>query len=203
MKSRALKIAEDILQMEREFFQLSKRHTGIIHAHSELWCAENFGLDLPQSGVSSGADGIASSDLFFPLQKGDRIQIKGRGDLTMHVTFKPYAVDWLMIVTYDITVSPVRICAYLYKVSDLTACAQIFKEQAGKPVIPLKFTPKGDLRLEWNVMKSKRFGKVVRSKDTWDARHQRFSILWAKGYQYIDGKFKLNSDKTSILNNFS
>ena len=190
MKAQALKIADEILQREPEFFRLSKRHIGIYFAHSELWCAVKFNLDLPSSGVSSGEDATATSDAIFPFRKNDTIQIKARDHRTMHITFKPKGIHWLLVVTYNIEVNPVRVLAYLFSVSEFIELAKKFKEEAGTSVIPLKVCDNGDLRLEWSTLRSEKIGVVKRSTDTWEARRERCSRVLSSGYEYMDGKFK-------------
>jgi len=79
----ALKLAEEILNQEPEFYRLTKRHIGIVTAHSEVWSALNLNLVLPGSGVAEGADAFATAASCKPFQPGDRIQIKARGSETM------------------------------------------------------------------------------------------------------------------------
>lgn len=195
---KALKLANSILDIEPEFYRLSRRYIGIIHAHSELFCANCFGLNLQDTGISPGADAIANVHAIYPLKKCDKVQIKARSHDTMHITFNTDNIDWLALVTYEIKISPVKVRAYLFPVKKLIELSKTFGEEK---VIPLRFTsnnPKNPdkkikefLRLEWGCMMvmNRKQGNVKGKPEIWEERYERFDKILQEGYEFKEGKF--------------
>lgn len=186
----ALDWAEKLLNQEPDFHKLTNRYIGIISAHSELWCAQQFKLDLPGTVVAEGADAIATVDSCEPFQAGDRIQIKARDSETMHVSCRITNIDWLVVLAYELSESPVRVYRYCFSVPQLIAMADRFEKLAGSPVIPLRRKGEQHIRLEWSALKVTKLGKVRRATDTWEQRAERAREILAEGYAFEDGIFK-------------
>ncbi len=149
---KALNIADQILAFEPNFFQVSGRHQGIFHPHSEIWCAHTFSLQLAKSGVSSGAVVFATTKSPLPLRDNESIQIEARAPETMHITFNVEGIKWLMIVTYDCKGLKTSSC-FLIDVGGLIKIANAFESEYGPASIPLRWrSDKEKLRLEWNVL---------------------------------------------------
>ena len=188
-KPEALLLAEEILQKEPVFYGLTQRYIGIIASHAELWCATKFNLVLPESGVSEGADAVATMASAKPFGSGDSIQIKARGSETMHVKFRTTGIDWLLIMAYELELSPVKYCCYCFSVKRLTNSAERFEGRYGKSVIPLRRDGE-HLRLEWSALKVSKVGRVLRSTDTWEQRAERAREILSEGYSLDGGVFR-------------
>lgn len=107
----------------------------------------------------------------------------------MHVSFRATKIDWLIVVAYELTQSPVVHCCYCFSVQRLLELAARFESRYGSPVIPLRH--KADqLRLEWSALKTARSGRVRGSTDTWEQRTERAREILGDGYAYEHGKFK-------------
>lgn len=179
--SAALQIAQSILEKEPQLFKLGGRHSGIIHAHSELWCAVHLGLDLPFTGVSAGADAWAKGDSVIPLKANDTVQIKARGShKTWHITFKTKHknrdLDWLVVMTYDLERGDITPKCFLMAVPELIDLLRQFaNEQNGTFPLSWKEGSEDTFRVEWDGLFAShaKTGKVRDSPEKWEDRSKR------------------------------
>lgn len=179
----AFSIAQSILEKEKQLHELGGRHSGIIHAHSELWCAIYLDLDLPKTGVSKGPDAWVRSDLKVPLRINGSLQIKARGSTeTMHITFKTKHkerhLNWLIVMIYNLSgLEPTWKC-YLMSVGDLIELVELFTEEQ-KGTFPLRWegADKDTLRLDWSALFAShaKVGRVRNCKvdEKWEDRAGR------------------------------
>lgn len=190
----AVTVADRLLNEDPAFFQITGRHTGIIGVHAEVWCAWKFQLGLAQTGVRAGADAVATENSPAPFQKGDRVQIKGRGShQTMHITFKTQNIDWLMVVTYDLSGAPVSHRIYLVRTVELFALGTQFADELGRPALPVRVS-NGSIRIDWSVLFSTQVGRVRYAEaDTWEARGLRSLSVRRCMYQWTNDTFCLLS----------
>jgi hypothetical protein len=189
--SQAVKCADRILNLNPTLHRLSGRHIGIVGVHAELWSGLAFRLDLRDTGVASGHDAVTTQNSPDPFAPGQSVQIKGRARDTIHVTFRPAGVDWLIVVAYKPLENPVVHSAFVIRTEDLVRLARDFESEFGEQAHPVRFWKKdGLIRLEWwELFETERTGAVGGSNDTWEARRKRSVRVLKKMYLWKRGVF--------------
>ncbi len=189
-----------MLRLESDFYACTGRHSGIVHAHSELICGWLLKLRLAKTGVASGADGETTDFSPKPFGPNQTVQIKGRGEHnTMHITFDPRAANWLIVVTYDFTEGRnVKPRIFAARSATLNRFARRFASERGKPAHPVRKTKGGKLRVEWWSLFYKGKGRVRKSWDTWEARRRRSKKVLANVYIWQNKKLVPCGDRFLI-----
>jgi hypothetical protein len=196
----AVMLADRLLHEAPDFYRMTGRHTGIIAAHAEIWCGHHLQIKLAKTGVSSGSDGETTLASPPPFNAGETVQIKGRGShKTMHITYKTSGIDWLIIVTYNLSSAPVKHQVFIIRTRDLVSLASQFASEFGKPALPVRLSKnEASIRVEWSSIFDIKSGPV-KSKhlDTWEARTERASQVLGMMHFWKDGAF--SKDRCAML----